>query len=72
MSTLLFEELYSSVDPVELQYEAARLRSRLIELFVKDQKNKIVQLMDSDDQKQLTAQLEKVRDLNKLLEKIKR
>lgn len=71
MSTLLFEELYSSVDPVELEYEAARLRSRLIELFVKDQKNKIVQLMDTKDQKQLTAQLEKVRDLNKLLEKIK-
>jgi DNA primase len=71
IATLLFEELYSEVDTVELQYEAVRLRSRLIELYVKDQKQQIVELMESGDEDQITRQLEKVRELNKLLKKTK-
>lgn len=69
--SLQFEELYAGVDPLELQYEAARLRSRLVELFVKDQKKQIVRQMESADESQVSRYLEQVRDLDQLLKRTK-
>ncbi len=71
MSTLLFEELYSDVDTIELQYEATRLKARLIEIFVKDQKQQIMATMDGQDEKQAAESLQRVRDLNRLQDSTK-
>lgn len=71
MSTLLFEELYSDVDTIELQYEATRLKARLIEIFVKDQKQQIMAAMDGQDEKQAAESLQRVRDLNRLQDSTK-
>lgn len=69
--TLQFEELYSGVDPVELYYEAARLRTRLIEFYVKDQKQQILSLMETLDSKEAHKHLNRVRELDELLKKTK-
>lgn len=67
---LQFDELYASVDTLELQYEAVRLRAKIIEYYVKQQKTKLsIQLNESGEDKQKTI-LEAVRDLDKLLKKI--
>ncbi len=69
--SLQFEELYSTVDTLELQFEAARLRAKTIEYFVKNEKKRIAsQLEDAtnDAEKKL---LEQSRDLDKLLKKAK-
>lgn len=69
--TLQFEELYEGVDLLELQYEAARLRTRLVELFVKDQKKQIIRQMETSAEAEQTHFLEKVRDLDQLLKRTK-
>lgn len=69
--TLQFEELYSSVDSLELQYEAARLRSRLVELFVKDQKKQIVHSMENANDAATRDYLVLARDLDQLLKRTK-
>lgn len=71
IATLQFEELYSGVDPIELYYEAARLRTRLIEFYVKDQKQQILGLMATLDEEEAHKHLEKVRELDELLKKTK-
>lgn len=68
---LQFEELYAKVDTLELQYEAARLRARIIEYFVKQQKKKLSVLLESTDEAKHAEILEKDRDLNKLLGRTK-
>jgi len=69
--TLQFEELYAGVELLELQYEAARLRTRLVELFVKDQKKQIIAQMDQAAETEQTPYLEKVRELDQLLKRTK-
>lgn len=71
IATLQFEELYSGVDSVELYYEAARLRTRLIEFYVKDQKQQIISLMATLDEKEAHKHLKQVRELDELLKKSK-
>lgn len=68
---LQFEELYAKVDTLELQYEAARLRAKIIEYFVKQQKRKLSALFSSTDETKHPQILEKVRDLDKLLKNTK-
>jgi DNA primase len=67
--SVLFEELYGDVDMLELQYEAVRLRARIIQYFVKQQKTLLsAQLReDSANRKLLTE----ARELDKLLNKIR-
>lgn len=69
--TLQFEELYAGVDTLELQYEAARLRTRLVELFVKDQKKQIIAQMEQAAESEQTRYLERVRELDHLLKRTK-
>ena len=69
--SLQFEELYSGVDPVELYYEAARLRTRLIEFYVKDQKQQIISQMANLDEPQSRKYLEQVKELDQLLKQSK-
>lgn len=68
---LQFEELYSSVDTLELQYEASRLRAKVIEYYVKQQKTKLskklAETTDSDQEKTLSE----VKKLDQLLKKVK-
>lgn len=69
--SLQFEELYGTVDTLELQFEAARLRARIIEYFVKQSKKQIaVKLADASDAEEKKL-LEQARDLDVLLKKIK-
>lgn len=68
---LQFEELYAKVDTLELQYEAARLRAKIIEYFVSQQKTKLSALLVSSDESEHQKILENVRDLDKLLNRIK-
>lgn len=69
--SLQFEELYSSVDAIELQYEAVRLRTRLVELFVKDQKKQIVSRMEQANEAESKLLLSEVRELDQLLRRTK-
>ena len=71
IATLHFEELYASVDPIELYYEAARLRTRLIEFYVKDQKQQIISLMQDLDETEARKHLERVKQLDALLKQSK-
>lgn len=68
---LQFEELYSGVDTLELQYEAARLRAKIIEYFVKQQKKKLSSLLSATEESKHDDILKKVRDLDKLLKEVK-
>lgn len=66
--SLQFEELYGTVDTLELQYEAARLRAKLVEYYVKQQKialsAKFKDASDSEEQ-QLLAEAQKLDQLLK-------
>jgi DNA primase len=68
---LQFEELYSGVDTLELQYEAARLRAKITEYFVKQQKKKLASLLSSTEEDKHEELLKKARDLDKLLKEVK-
>lgn len=63
--SLQFEELYGEVDMLELQYEAARLRAKTIQYFVKQQKTLLSSQMQENPDKRIL--LERSRELDKLL-----
>lgn len=68
IEVLLYEELYSSLDLNELHYEAVRLRTRLIENYVKSQKTKLIEsLSATTDETKTRELLEKAKELDKLL-----
>lgn len=69
--SLQFEELYGNVDTLELQYEAARLRAKIIEYFIKQQKRLLSAELDGSTGKAEQTLLERVRELDKLLKDIK-
>jgi DNA primase len=68
---LLYEELYDSLDLNELHYEAARLQARLIEIYVKSQKDQITKSLNTADQKTTRQLLEKAKILDQLLNQTK-
>ncbi|MBI5357550.1 DNA primase [Candidatus Saccharibacteria bacterium] len=68
---LQFEELYASVDALELEYEAARLRAKIIEYFVSRQKTILADKLNSSDKSKHEKILANVRELDILLNKIK-
>jgi len=49
IEALLYEELYQGLELNELHYEAARLQARLIEKFVKTEKAKLADKMETAD-----------------------
>lgn len=69
--SLQFEELYGNVDTLELQFEAARLRAKIIEYFVKQAKTNISKQLDQADESAETKLLEKSKQLDELLKQVK-
>lgn len=64
---LQYEELYATVEPNELHYEAERLHGKLIEQYVKMQKQRLVVALQSSDEAETNTLLEEVRHLDSLL-----
>ena len=69
---LQYEELYDSVEPSELRYEATRLQAKLIEQYVKMQKQGLVHRLQSASESETNELLEQVRTLDHLLKTYKR
>lgn len=67
--SLQFEELYGEIEMTELQYEAARLRAKIIDQFVKKQNKIIQQKLATAEQAEATDLLARVNKLNNLLKR---
>lgn len=70
IESLLYEELYQGLELSELEYEAARLQARLVEQFVKTEKNKIVEELSGADEAATEQLLLKARELDELLKTV--
>lgn len=64
---LQYEELYETVELEELRYEATRLQTKLIEQYVKMQKQRLVHQLQSSDEVETKALLEQAKELDVLL-----
>ena len=67
---LLYEELYSGLDDIELAYEAARLKARLAEIYIKNQKAIITNELKITDSADTRVLLQKAKELDNLLSKV--
>ena len=61
IQSLLYEELYQGLELNELHYEAARLQARLIETYVKTQKNKLALALETSDESDTRVMLEQAK-----------
>ena len=68
---LQYEELYQGLEQLELQYEAARLQTRVVEQFVKITKQKLVTQLESADDEMTQTLLRRVKQLDLLLKQAK-
>jgi DNA primase len=68
---LEYEELYQDLQSAELEYEAARLTARLVEKFVKLQKQKLAAQLAGADEARTVSVLEQVKGLDALLKRVK-
>jgi len=66
MITLLYEELYQDVAPEELKLEADRVRTKLIEQYIKMHKQQITEELQQADEAATTTLLERARMLDRL------
>jgi len=66
-----YEELYQDLEPTELAYEAARLTARLVETFVKQQKQLLAARLTGADEANTESLLERVKRLDALLNRVK-
>ncbi|MDQ5971975.1 MAG: primase [Patescibacteria group bacterium] len=64
---VIFEELYQNLETSELREEATRLQVRLIEQYVKSQKQPLTAALQTVDDKQADAILKQVKALDALL-----
>ncbi len=64
---LQYEELYQGLDEPELRYEADRLQTRVVEQFVKHEKEKLITDLESSDESDTKSILEHVKQLDALL-----
>jgi DNA primase len=64
---LQYEELYQGLELVELRDEAARLQARLIQKYVKNEKNRLSIELQHAEAEQATQLLEQVKKLDLLL-----
>jgi DNA primase len=71
IESLLYEELYQGLELNELHYEAARLQTRLIEEYVKKQKQNLVSQLDGADDATTLRLLAEVKDYDALLKQVK-
>jgi DNA primase len=67
---LEYEELYQNVERTELEYEVTRLQTRLVEAYVKQQKQKLAANLEVADEAQTTSLLEQVKQLDMLLKHV--
>ena len=70
IETLLYEELYLGLDATELKYEAVRLRARLVENYIKDQKAILTKQLLTADSQSSRKLLEKAKELDNLLSQV--
>jgi DNA primase len=68
---LQYEELYQGLELTELRYEAARLQTRLVERFVKNQKQTVVANLSDASEAATQSLLEEVKQLDLLLKQVK-
>lgn len=68
---LLYEELYQGLELNELHYEAARLQARLIEQFIKKEKQKLAEALESADETATKTLLEQAKQYDALLNQVK-
>lgn len=71
IETLLYEELYQGLELNELHYEAARLQARLIEQYVKNQKMKLSEQLETADEAATEKLLTQVKKYDQLLNQVK-
>ncbi|MGC1176818.1 MAG: DNA primase [Candidatus Saccharimonadales bacterium] len=71
IEALLYEELYQGLELNELHYEAARLQARLVEQFVKTQKAKLADAMETSDQAATQDLLGQAKKYDALLNQVK-
>ncbi|HVV66809.1 MAG TPA: DNA primase [Candidatus Saccharimonadales bacterium] len=71
IEVLLYEELYQGLELNELHYEAARLQSRLIEQFIKKEKQKLAEALESADVASTKTLLEQAKEYDELLKQVK-
>lgn len=68
---LQYEELYRGLELLELKYEAVRLRNRLVEQYVKHEKQKIVAGLEQADETTTAQLLARAKQLDVLLKEAK-
>jgi len=68
---LQYEELYQGLEFTELRYEAARLQARLVEQYVKNEKQIVAAKLTDSDESTTRAILEDVKQLDALLNQVK-
>lgn len=71
IEALLYEELYQGLELNELHDEAARLQARLVEQFVKTEKNKLAQELEAADAAATRKLLEQSKKYDELLKHVK-
>jgi DNA primase len=71
IESLLYEELYNGLELNELHYEAARLQARLVEQFIKSEKEKLAHALSTANDADSRALLEQVKRYDALLNKVK-
>jgi DNA primase len=65
--SLVYETLYQDLESVELGYEAARLQKKLIEQYVRTEKQQLVSRLQTADQKEAESLLKRAAELDELL-----
>jgi DNA primase len=70
IEALLYEELYQGLELNELHYEAARLQARLIEKFVKTEKAKLADKMETADPTAMRDLLGQAKKYDELLKHV--
>jgi DNA primase len=69
--SLQYEELYQGLELTELRYEAARLQTRLVEQYVKNEKQTVTAKLADTDDAATRVLLEQVKQLDNLLNQVK-
>ena len=71
IEVLLYEELYQGLELNELHYEAARLQARLVEQYIKTEKQQLAQQLENAGQTEQHELLSKARAYDALLKQVK-
>lgn len=71
IQALLYEELYQGLELNELHYEAARLQARLLEAFIKTEKAKLAQALETANEADTRALLGQAKHYDTLLKQVK-